>query len=289
MNFICPICKNNEYKNVITCKDYTVSKENFNIVECKKCGLWQTFPYPEKDRISGYYESKEYISHSDTKQTFFEKIYHLVRKYTVLQKVNLINQNVPCGTILDFGCGTGYFLKSAEKQGFEAYGVEPSPIARGVALSKKLNVFPSLSDIFALNKKFDVITLWHVLEHLYNPDEFINQSEKLLKDKSFLILALPNRNSYDARYYKEYWAGYDAPRHLFHFTKKDIIRLIKNKFNLLTIQPMYFDSFYVSILSEKYKDNSYPFLRGMYRGFISNISAIKTNEYSSLIYVLQKI
>jgi len=289
MNFICPICKNNEYKNVFNCKDYTVSKENFNIVECLKCGLWQTFPYPEKDKISVYYESNDYISHSDKRQTLIDQIYHLVRKYTVLQKVNLVKQYVPRGTILDFGCGTGYFLEAAKKQGFETYGVEPSLRAREVAIDKKLNVFSSISDIFALNKKFDVITLWHVLEHLYNPEEFINQSRKLLNHNGILILALPNRKSYDAEFYKEYWAGFDLPRHLFHFTKNDIIKITLDKFKLLEILPMYFDSFYVSMLSEKYKNSSFAFLKGMYRGLISNLSAIKNNEYSSLIYVLQKI
>lgn len=288
MDFQCPVCHSKEYIFQISCKDYTVSKEKFDIVSCKNCGLWQTFPYPEEDSIGKYYQSEEYISHSDKRETFFDKIYHLVRKYTLAQKVNLIKKYVPHGTILDIGCGTGYFLQECKKSGFDVFGIEPSEKAREICLKKSLNVCSKISDVDN-TKKYDVITLWHVLEHLYHPDNFIRKFHVLLKDKGYLILALPNRLSYDAKKYEEYWAGYDVPRHLFHFTKKDVVNLTKDKFKMVCIQPMFFDAFYVSMLSEKYKGNKRAFLKGLVSGCVSNIKAMKKNNYSSLIYVLQKI
>lgn len=288
MNFECTICHNKEYQEQIACYDFIVTKEKFNIVSCKKCGLWQTFPYPPPDKISKYYESKEYISHSDKKETFFDKLYHLVRKYTIIQKLNLIKKYVPQGTILDYGCGTGYFLEICKKNNFETFGVEINEIARQKAINKNLFVKKSMDEYLHENKKFDIITLWHVLEHLYEPDHILKKIYSSLKENAILILALPNRKSYDALFYKEYWAGYDLPRHLFHFTKKDVLNLTKTQFKCRSILPMYFDSFYVSILSEKYKNKKYAFAKGLYRGMLSNLKAIKNQEYSSLIYVLQK-
>ncbi len=288
MNFQCPICHSKEFIHQISCIDNTLSGEQFDIVSCKNCGVWQTFPYPDEKEISKYYQSDEYISHSDKKESFFDRIYHLVRKYTLIQKVNLIKRYVPHGTILDFGCGTGYFLEECKKSGFVIVGVEPSEKARDICLKKNLNIFSSIKELDK-NQKYDVITLWHVLEHLYYPNDFLNKFYSLLKEKGYLILALPNRLSYDSQKYREFWAGYDVPRHLFHFTKKDILNITKDKFELVSIHPMYFDAFYVSILSEKYKKNKNAFVRGMMYGLLSNIKAMKKNNYSSLIYVLQKI
>lgn len=288
MNFYCPVCLSKSFSYKIKSKDFCISNEEFNIVSCDSCGLWQTYPYPEKEKIEKYYISRDYISHSDKKEGFLDIVYHLVRKYTIFQKIKLVKKYVPRGTILDFGCGTGYFLENCKKNDFIAYGIEPSKLAREKAISKGLFVKETLNYFFEKKISFDVITLWHVLEHLYLPNEYINKFHQILKNKSYLIIALPNRNSYDCNYYKEYWAGYDVPRHLFHFTKKDIIQLTKDKFNLIKILPMYFDSFYVSILSEKYKKSNFYILKGLKTGFISNIKALKNNEYSSLIYVLQK-
>jgi len=288
MNFTCAFCHSTEYSNELLVKDFVVSQEFFNIVSCKNCGLWQTFPFPDKNTIGKYYESKDYISHSDIKETFFDKIYHLVRKYTIKQKTNLVKKYVPRGTLLDFGCGTGYFLENSKKNGFNTYGIEPNDNARKQAIQKGLEVKKDISSFVEKNITFDVITLWHVLEHLFDPKEFINLAYELLNDKKYLFIAVPNRLSYDAKFYKEFWAGYDMPRHLFHFTKNDIRNLIKDKFILKKIYPMYFDSFYVSILSEKYKGNRFSFISGIFIGCLSNLSALFTNEYSSLIYVLQK-
>lgn len=286
MSYTCSICQNEEYVIEITCKDFTVSQKNFDIVSCKNCGFWQTYLVPEQSEISNYYESEQYISHSDKKESFFDKIYHLVRRYAIIQKTNLVKRHVPQGTILDFGCGTGYFLEHCKKNGFEVFGIEPNSTARNIAAKKDIPVYDNIN--FIHGKKFDAISLWHVLEHLYNPKQYIETFYNLLNKKGILILALPNRNSYDAKKYKEYWAGYDVPRHLSHFTEKDLVNLTKDNFRLLEKTPMYFDAFYVSMLSEKYMGSKNYFFNGLYYGLVSNIRAVKSAEYSSLIYVFQK-
>lgn len=286
MTFLCPSCQNNQYTKKLSCKDYTVSHETFDLVECNKCGLLQTFPYPSSSFIQKYYDSPDYISHSDTDQDFFQKIYHQVRKITLRQKLNLLKKIVPRGTVLDFGCGTGYFLEFCKKNGFEVLGVEPNATALKKCLEKNIGVFDDLSKINY--GKFDVITLWHVFEHLYDPKLQLSAFGEKLKDGGFLILALPNPNSFDAKKFKQFWAGYDVPRHLFHYTKKDILNLVNDQFKVLSVHPMVFDAFYVSILSERYKGKSFSFLSGMFWGLLSNISAFFSKEYSSLIYVLQK-
>lgn len=288
MSFFCKVCGSNQCTEKLTCIDHTVSKEKFTIVECNSCRLWQTFPLPDEENIQRYYLSQDYISHSDKKDTFFDKLYHLVRKYTIVQKTNLVKKYVPRGTILDFGCGTGYFLENCKKENFNVLGLEVNDTARGISESKGIKVFQNINELSDFNNKVDIITLWHVFEHLYNPKFYLKYFYDLLKDNGFLLLALPNRNSYDAKYYKELWAGYDVPRHVFHFTSQDINNITKEQFNVLGIYPMYFDSFYVSILSEKYKQSKIAFINGLYRGLLSNLKAINTGQYSSLIYVLQK-
>lgn len=289
MSFICPICQSTEFEYQLTCKDFTVSKEEFNIVSCKNCNFFITYPHPDEKQISKYYQSENYISHSDKKDSFFDKLYHLVRKYTLKQKVNLVKRYVPHGTILDIGCGTGYFLNECKNNNFDTIGIEPNEIARISCQKKGLKVFENINEILNQNKSINVVSLWHVLEHIHQPKDLLIKIHSLLSTKGILILALPNRNSFDAKYYKQFWAGYDVPRHIYHFTKKNVIDITKNKFILLDTYPMYFDSSYVSILSEKYKGSKIPLLKGLCTGLYSNIKSIKNNEYSSLIYVLQKI
>ncbi len=289
MDFFCPICQSKEFDYKITCTDFTVSKEQFNIVSCKECNFYITYPCPDEKEISKYYESENYIPHSDKKTTIFDKIYHLVRNYMVKYKTNLIKKYVPHGTILDFGCGTGYFMEECKKIGFNTIGIEPSKIARETCEKKKLKVFKDIEEFLRVDIKVDITSLWHVLEHIHNSKALLLTLHNLLKDGGILVLALPNRNSFDAKYYKSFWAGYDVPRHIYHFTKKDVENITKDKYRLLEIYPLYFDSFYVSMLSEKYKRNKFYLFKGTSVGLISNFKAITNKEFSSLIYVLQKI
>ena len=269
-------------------KDYSVSQEVFELVENQEFGFLETRPKPL--HLDKYYESENYISHTDTKRNLFEKVYHLVRKVSLKQKLKLINSNKSTTKkLLDFGCGTGDFLKTAKDGGWSVYGIEPNEQARRIANAKTNNAVQS-SNAFNTFKEnsFDVITLWHVLEHIPDLEEKISAFKKLLKPNGLLIIAVPNYKSYDAQYYKSYWAAYDVPRHLWHFNKVALTTLV-SKFNLTVkkTKPMWFDAFYVSLLSEKYKTGKMKPIKGILIGLLSNIKTLGTGEGSSLIYYIK--
>ncbi|NJX14016.1 methyltransferase domain-containing protein [Tamlana crocina] len=275
------------YLNV---KDHSVSGEEFKLVENPLFGFLETHPKPSPEKLPEYYESEDYISHTDSKRNLFEKAYHLVRSFSLKSKLNLINwfsENEK--TLLDFGCGTGDFLQTAQKNNWNVFGIEPNEQARGIA-NKKTN--DAVFDIGQLIKfkehSFDVITLWHVLEHLPNLEEDISVFKKLLKPKGVLIIAVPNYKSYDAKHYKNFWAAYDVPRHLWHFDRNSISKLMQSiSFEVVKTKPMWFDAFYVSLLSEKYKTGKMNPIKGFYIGWLSNIKALFTKEASSLIYLIK--
>lgn len=272
-------------------KDYSVSNEIFTLVKNNKYGYLETTPQPKLNELASYYESTDYISHTNSKRNLFEKIYHTVREITLKQKINLIKSQHESDQkhVLDIGCGTGHFLKSCLNEGWNITGVEPNPQARTIAsqLTKK-NILDS-KELFQLKpSSFDVITLWHVLEHLPDLEHHMQQFKNLLKPDGILIVAVPNYKSDDASYYGKYWAAYDVPRHLWHFDKKSINALSK-AFNLKLTQtkPMWFDAFYVSLLSEKYKTGQSNFLKSFWIGLRSNLKSLRNKEFSSLIYIIK--
>jgi len=291
----CPVCKNKTFLNFLTCKDYTVSKQNFSIVECSNCRFKFTNPRPVEEEIGAFYKSDTYISHTNKNVGLISVIYKLVRKYTLQQKVKLINKYAKKGRLLDIGCGTGYFLKEAKNNKWGITGVEPDDNARKLA---KQNTDAIINkDVFCCFDKsdsFDVITMWHVLEHVHKLDETLSKIEEIIDEKGVLFIAVPNNESYDAEYYKEQWAAYDLPRHLYHFSKDNIEKLLAQyHFRLADIVPMKFDSYYVSMLSEKYraeelitKDSK---IRAFINGLKSNKEAKNNYNYSSNIYVFKKI
>ncbi|MDP5061449.1 MAG: class I SAM-dependent methyltransferase [Maribacter sp.] len=270
----------------ITTKDYLVTQEIFELEYDSNSEMFVTNPIP--DNLEKYYDPNNYISHSDNGNNLLEKVYQTVKKYTLNKKVKLINKySSTQKNLLDIGCGTGEFLINAKKKNWKTVGVELNDSARKKATDKNLEIHRSLNAIN--NQKFDVITLWHVLEHLPDLDKQINNIVSLLNENGTLIIAVPNYKSYDAQYYKEFWAAYDTPRHLWHFSQNAIRSIFKNKkIELVKTLPMYFDSYYVSLLSEEYKSGSSNYIKAFYRGFISNMKAKSSGEYSSLIYVLKK-
>lgn len=269
----------------LTCKDYTVSKKTFQLLLNSEFDMLVTYPVPKN--LSKYYESNNYISHTDSKKSIIDKIYQLVKNYTLKKKLKLINSfNIEKKTILDIGAGTGDFLSVCKKNGWETFGVEPSEKARLLAKNKNLVINKSLNKLS--KKQFDIITLWHVLEHIPNLTEYIKEIKKLLKPNGILIIAVPNFKSYDAQYYKEFWAAYDVPRHLWHFSKSAIKKLFLSvNMNIDKILPMKFDAFYVALLSEKYKHKKMRFISAFIKGLRSNLKAKHSGEYSSLIYILK--
>lgn len=273
-------------KKFLKTKDFSVSGEEFELLLDTELNMLRTHPEP-KD-LENYYDSEAYISHTDSTKSLVDKLYQHIKKYNLKKKVNLINKYTTTDkTLLDIGAGTGSFLESAKHNGWESYGIEPNKNARDLAINKGLELKESIDLI--KKKKFQIITLWHVLEHLPNLDLQINKIASLLNNDGTLILAVPNFQSYDAKYYKEYWAAYDVPRHLTHFSQFSIKKLFaENGMRLVKTKPMIFDSFYVSLLSEKYKHGKGNFLKAFLVGLKSNIWAWNTKEYSSLLYILKK-
>lgn len=283
----CPICDAKDFVKFIDCVDYTVSNDMFTIVECTNCKFHFTNPIPVIEEIGEYYKSESYVSHSSTSKGLINKIYQKVRTYTLKQKVKLITKHSNGKNHVDIGAGTGHFINATTLAGFNSLGLEPDEDARKLAESThKVNIQP-LENLYDIEKKsVDVITMWHVLEHVYNLQKDLIQIESVLKDDGVLVVAVPNMNSYDAKHYKEYWAAYDLPIHLYHFTPNDINTLFeKHNMEVVEILPMKFDSFYVSMLSEKYKGGN--IISAFINGLKSNIKA-NSEEYSSQTYILRK-
>lgn len=273
-------------KSKIKIKDYAVSGELFELAYEESLDLWRTDPQPEE--LAPYYDSEGYISHTDSNESLMDKVYQKVKKISLEHKVRLIGKLAKDKkTLLDVGAGTGDFLLTARQKGWAIEGVEPSEMARQRAEAKGVTLLPEL--VKSNGKKYQIITLWHVLEHVRDVEGQIQILSSLLEPKGTLIVAVPNFKSYDAKIYKGFWAAYDVPRHLWHFSKESIATLFeREKIKLIDTRPMIFDSFYVSLLSEKYKTGKNHFIRAFFNGLISNISAWKTKEYSSIIYILQK-
>ncbi len=294
----CPVCAESSFDPFLTCKDYTSSGKVFDIVKCQSCGFTFTNPRPEVKDLWQYYKSEEYISHTDSNKGSLNRLYQLVRKYTLLKKLQLVVKLIgrpglkhPL-TLLDIGCGTGAFLAVCKNAGFSCTGIEPDPDARNLAIKNSWSNVMDETELGNLQPgSFNLISLWHVLEHVPDLNQRIEQVKELLMPTGRVIIAVPNRNSYDAKLYQEFWAAYDLPRHLYHFTP-DTIRAIFEKHKMVVDQilPMRFDSFYVSLLSEKYRTGKLNYIKAIYTGIKSNISAIRSgNEFSSQIYILKKI
>jgi len=289
--YSCPVCKNEVFNDLLTCKDFSVSKEVFKIVYCVPCGFTFTNPRPESRDLDNYYLSDNYISHTNKSRGLFEALYQIVRKYAVWQKLRLLKRFSVSKNHLDIGCGTGEFLNACKNAGFKTIGIEPSEIARKQAVN---NYNLSVSKNTNLNQyskeAFNSISMWHVLEHIPNLNETIKNLSRVLEKNGSLIIAVPNHKSWDAEYYKHYWAAWDVPIHLWHFSLDSIIPLFENhEFKLVKTKPMFFDSFYVSILSEEYKKGRKSFILGFFIGFISNLIGFLTKRgFSSTIYVFQK-
>jgi ubiquinone/menaquinone biosynthesis C-methylase UbiE len=255
-----------------------------------------TNPRPETDNLLKYYESENYISHKDKPDNLIDKLYHLIRNHTLKRKYYLVRKyhfltsiNSHSPTILDIGCGTADFLNSFKNEGWKVYGVEPNNGARSIAKSRhNLDIDDNSALLKYPDNHFDVITMWHVLEHIPDLNSHISLIKRLLKPEGTLIVAVPNAQSPDAQHYKQYWAAFDVPRHLYHFNKKSIIEIF-GKFDLLVadILPMKFDAFYISLLSEKNMTGKNNYLKAFFNGFISNLKATRMNNHSSLIFIIK--
>jgi 2-polyprenyl-3-methyl-5-hydroxy-6-metoxy-1,4-benzoquinol methylase len=286
----CPVCESKNLSLYLDSKDYFLTQEKFKIDQCQNCRFRFTNPRPSENLASTYYESPEYFSHTTGKKGLISSVYSSIRKFTVRTKSSIVGRHAQGKKALDIGCGTGEFLQSLNKLGYHTEGVEPNPMARQQAQKNfDLNIQSSFNPINYPINQFDVVTMWHVLEHMYQMKETILGIRNILNESGTLIVALPNPDSLDAHIYGKHWAAYDLPRHVYHFCPEDVERIFSNLgFEIIKILPMYFDSFYVSILSEKYQHGKINYFRALFNGFISNLNAfLKKSNYSSQIYILK--
>lgn len=290
---ICPLCSSDKTGLLLNCIDYFVSREDFPVFMCSECGFNFTQDYPEESEIGAFYESEDYISHSDTSKGLSNKLYQtartimLGRKKVLVEKITRLNK----GKILDIGSGTGYFASVMKKGGWLVNGIEINEKARDFSKSHfglEVNT-PNRISMYE-SGSFDCITLWHVLEHFHDPLKYFSEVYRLLKPGAVCIVALPNCSSYDANHYKQFWAAWDVPRHLWHF-QPSTFRIFSKKtgFNLENLKILPLDVFYISLLSERYKGSSLAFLKAMSKAFIFAIrSFFNRNRSSSIIYILRK-
>lgn len=284
----CPICGGDDFSDYINCTDYSISKETFNIKKCNDCGFLFTSPRPDIDSIDKYYDSEEYISHSNESNNLINILYKFARHFTLKNKLSIVSKYTSNKSLLDYGCGTGHFLKTCKNNGWNVKGLEPNHTARQQALDTGLDVYDNLSSLAKFN--FDIITLWHVLEHIHDLNfTFINLID-LLNTGGKLIIAVPNHQAKDAHIYQQHWAAYDLPRHLYHFNQQTMAKFLsKHNLKLLDVLPMKLDAFYVCMLSEKYKGMGLNLFNSFINACKSNIYASKNhNNYSSLIYIAEK-
>lgn len=287
----CPVCNTSKFTLFLSCIDNTVSRETFNIVQCNSCGFKFTNPRLEEKELGKYYKSEEYVSHSNTNKGFINSTYQFVRKYTLLKKLQLVSKFFKTGKILDIGCGTGEFLNTCKNAKWQVLGIEPDEDARAMAIKNYgLDVREEAELTNLPDASFDIISMWHVLEHVPRLNERVEELKRLIKPNGVIIIAVPNSDSLDAKIYKENWAAYDVPRHLYHFSPKDIEALFrKHGMKVFRVLPMVFDSFYVSMLSEKYRSGKANLLRAAWNGLRSNLAALKTGKTnSSQIYLIRK-
>ena len=293
INF-CPVCNSDKQSPYLAVKDYTVTKTYFTIVMCNGCGFKFTSPRPSIDELAGYYKSESYVSHTNTKKGLVNKLYHLVRSYTLIKKLQLImHYGTKKGSIIDYGCGAGFFLKTCKDNGWLVHGYEPDENARQfIKENHSISVFGNTNELTLTLKdqKVDCISMWHVLEHVSDLKGLFNFFNSSLKDNGKIFVAVPNCNSFDAKHYGKFWAAYDVPRHLYHFSPNDIKTLFKNEgYKHVKTLPMVFDAFYVSMLSEKYKGSFFGFLKALWFGLYSNLLANRSGEtFSSQIYIFEK-
>ncbi|HEY4155191.1 MAG TPA: class I SAM-dependent methyltransferase [Puia sp.] len=289
----CPVCKSEQVCFALKAKDHTVSGEWFEIWECHHCLLRFTRNAPDAENIGRYYHSENYISHSNTRKGWLNSLYHRVRNHTLDSKYKLIRSvtGLNRGEHLDIGAGTGAFVQFMNGKGWRSQGIEPDEAARRVASSDhRTSLLPAEAFQTLPLSSFDAISLWHVLEHVHDLHPYLEQIKKLLKPSGAVFIAVPNYTSYDGMKYKENWAAYDVPRHLYHFSPTSMKYLLDaGGFKLMRMEPMWFDSFYISLLSEKYATGHASLPGGFLSGAVSNAKALLKKEHcSSLIYVAGK-
>ena len=290
MTQICPFCQSESKDLYLKLKDYFLTQEDFEIYRCPHCGLLFTWPRPDDNVIGNYYKSDDYLSHNESKKGLIPFIYNRVKRVNIKNKFAIATTATKGKRMLDFGCGVGDFIFYAKQHGYEVSATDVSPNARMAAAKKLGTDIPSPEQVFAMpNQYFDIITMWHVLEHISDLRTQIFHLDRLLAPEGRLVIALPDYLSYDAQYYQDKWAAYDVPRHLNHFDRNSLQNLFAGtQLKLIDTKPLKWDAYYISMLSEKYRGSSNSFFKGIIQGYKSNRAARKSGEYSSMVYIFER-
>jgi SAM-dependent methyltransferase len=288
ITYTCPVCSNDTFQKGEELVDHFLSQEVFHLYTCTSCAVLKTEPAPDDSRIGKYYESDNYLSHGDGQKGIFARLYRLAKGYNLGWKGRLLQRLNSKASFLDYGCGTGDLITHCQELGFDVRGAEPSDSAKAhlSSLVKDRVVIPAeelLSD-----RRYDIISMWHVLEHIREPREILSQLKTKLNQDGHIVIALPNNASYDAHHYGALWAAWDVPRHLWHYRPDQIIALMNDLgFTHANSHPMWFDAFYVSLLSERYKKGSS--IGALFWAGLSNLKALfnKKERCSSQVYVFK--
>ncbi len=265
-------------------KDYLVTGESFKVYLDENKIIGKTFPAPKKSEMFKYYDSNQYLPHSYNNKNLITILYSVVKRQMHRKKLEWMSRQLNHNSsVLDYGCGTGDFVNYLRSKSVMAYGYDPN-------IKFNLDSPDYLTNNFDWGvNKYDIIFLWHVLEHTHDPFVLLQSLKKLLKKNGKIFIAIPNFKSFDSTYYRKYWAGYDLPRHLWHFSRKSIYQIAEqNNFKIHTEKRLYLDAIYVSFLSEKYKSSRFPYLQGLIIGFISIFRSFFTKESSSFLFVFNK-
>lgn len=289
----CPLCGSKRIAPYLRVRDHSISGEYFPIWRCADCTFTFTQDAPGPEEIGPYYKSENYISHSDNKEGLVNRLYHRARTYMLERKFDLVDRLAKGKVLLDVGTGTGYFPHHMQTRGYRVTGVEIDADARAYGSEKfGLDVHPpTYLREGATPGHYDVITLWHVLEHLYTPREDLRRFHELLKPDGVLVIAVPNLESADAAAFGADWAAYDVPRHLWHFSPATLGKLAAQAgFEVTETHQMPLDPFYVSIMSSRYRSGGGGLLTGGVRGLQSFLTGWRdARRGSSVIYVLRKL
>ncbi|MCU0473681.1 MAG: class I SAM-dependent methyltransferase [Bacteroidales bacterium] len=289
----CPLCNSGNIGKYLPVTDHFLSKEGFELLKCAICGFVFTQDHPDENNINRYYESDDYISHNDSVKGFSVGLYRLSRRIMLKKKREIVFKitGLNRGHLLDIGSGTGHFISVMKKRKWMVQGIEINDKAREYSVSQRgLDVISPTVISSLPSGSFDCITMWHVLEHFQDPFGYAAEIKRLLKPGGTCIAALPNCMSFDAMHYRDYWAAYDVPRHLWHFTPATF-RIFSEKtgFEIKGIRSLPLDVFYISMLSEKYKGTKLYFITGMIKGFwFYLITLFNDKKSSSIIYLLGK-
>jgi len=287
----CPLCASPSIGKLYVAKDYTVSGELFEVWCCNSCSGGFTQDVPDASTIGPYYAAESYVSHTDSSKGFINSVYHKVRSYALLSKKNLVTTLVGKKTaaILDIGAGTGAFAYTMLTGGWQVTGLEPDATAAKQALLKYNIQLAAADTIYTLeHHQFDAITMWHVLEHVHDLHGYFKRFFEILKTDGVLVIAVPNYTSTDASIYGKNWAALDTPRHLYHFSPTSMELIADTHgFKLVIKKAMWFDAFYVAMLTEQHNGGS--FIKAILVGLWSNVTALlDVNKCSSVIYAFKK-